>query len=69
LFVPAATPEAVVTRLRDAARVAANDDRVKQVMVTAGSPMQYLDSQEFQRYVDADASKMADVVKRIGKVE
>jgi tripartite-type tricarboxylate transporter receptor subunit TctC len=69
LFVPAATPEAVVTRLRDAARVAANDDRVKQVMVTAGSPIQYLDSQEFQRYVDADASKMADVVKRIGKVE
>ena len=69
LFVPAATPEPVVKRLRDAARAAANDERVKQVMVTAGSPIQYLDTAEFQRYVDADAGKMADVVKRIGKVE
>ena len=69
LFVPAATPEPIVKRLRDAARAAANDERVKQVMVTAGSPIQYLDTPEFQRYVDADAGKMADVVKRIGKVE
>jgi hypothetical protein len=38
-------------------------------MITAGSPIQYLDTPEFQRYVDADAGKMADVVKRIGKVE
>ena len=69
LFVPAATPEPIVKRLRDAARAAANDERVKQVMTTAGSPIQYLDTPEFQRYVDADAGKMADAVKRIGKVE
>ena len=69
LFVPAATPEPVVKRLRDAARAAANDERVKQVMATAGTPIQYLDTPEFQRYVDADAGKMAEVVKRIGKVE
>jgi tripartite-type tricarboxylate transporter receptor subunit TctC len=69
LFVPAATPEPIVKRLRDAARAAANDERVKQVMTTAGSPIQYLDTPEFLRYVDADAGKMADVVKRIGKVE
>jgi tripartite-type tricarboxylate transporter receptor subunit TctC len=69
LFVPAATPEPVVKRLRDAVRAAAADERVKQVMTTAGSPIQYLDMPEFQRYVDADTSKMADVVKRIGKVE
>jgi tripartite-type tricarboxylate transporter receptor subunit TctC len=69
LFVPAATPEPVVKRLREAARAAANDERVKQVMTTAGSPIQYLDTPEFQRYLDADAGKMADVVKRIGRVE
>ncbi len=69
LFVPAATPEAVVRRLRDAARAAATDERVKQVLGAAGSPIQYLDAPEFQRYVDADAAKMADVVKGIGKVE
>ena len=69
LFVPAGTPDAVVAKLRDAARAAANDPRVKEVLLTAGSPIQYLDSSEFQRYVDADATKMSDVVKRIGKVE
>jgi tripartite-type tricarboxylate transporter receptor subunit TctC len=69
LFVPAGTPEPVVTRLRGAARAAAGDERVKQVMATAGSPIQYLDTPEFQRYVDADAARMAEVVKRIGKVE
>ncbi|MEP7328415.1 MAG: hypothetical protein ABI777_04325 [Betaproteobacteria bacterium] len=53
----------------DAARAAANDERVKQVLGTAGSPIQHFDAPEFQRYVDADAAKMADVVKRIGKVE
>ena len=69
LFAPAGTHESIVRRLREAARAAANDERVKQVMVTAGSPIQYLDTPEFQRYVDADARKMADVVQRIGKVE
>jgi len=69
LFVPAGTPDAVVARLREAARAAANDPRVKEVLLTAGSPVQYMDAPEFQRYVDADAAKMSDVVKRIGKVE
>jgi tripartite-type tricarboxylate transporter receptor subunit TctC len=69
LFAPAGTPDAVLQRLRDAARAAANDPRVKDVLLTAGSPVQYLDAPEFQRYVDADAAKMADVVRRIGKVE
>jgi tripartite-type tricarboxylate transporter receptor subunit TctC len=69
LFVPAATPDAVVARLREAAKAAANDPRVKEVLLTAGSPIQYMDAPEFQSYVDADAAKMADVVKRVGKVE
>jgi tripartite-type tricarboxylate transporter receptor subunit TctC len=69
LFVPSGTPDAVVQRLREAARAAANDERVKQVLLSAGSPVQYLDTPEFQKYVDADAAKMADVVKRIGQVQ
>ncbi len=69
LFVPAGTPDAVVNRLREAARAAANDPKVKEVLLTAGSPIQYLDTPEFQKYVDTDASRMVDVVKRIGKVE
>ena len=69
LFVPSDTPAPVVQRLREAAKAAANDPRVKEVLLTAGSPVLYLDAPEFQRYVDADAAKMVDVVKRIGKVE
>jgi tripartite-type tricarboxylate transporter receptor subunit TctC len=69
LFVPAATPDAAVAKLREAARVAANDPKVKEVLLTAGSPVQYLDMPEFQKYVDTDASKMAETVKKIGKVE
>ena len=69
LFAPAGTPDAAVVKLRDAARVAANDPKVKEVLLTAGSPIQYLDMPEFQKYVDADSNKMSEVVKRIGKVE
>ncbi|MDH5287534.1 MAG: tripartite tricarboxylate transporter substrate binding protein [Betaproteobacteria bacterium] len=69
VFAPAGTPEPVMARLREAARVAANDPKVKEVLGKAGSPILYQDSAEFGRYVDADAAKMADVVKRIGKLE
>ena len=69
MFVPAGTPEPVVARLRDAARAAANDERVRQVLNTAGSPILYMDAPEFQRYVDVDAAKMAEIVKKVGKLE
>lgn len=69
LFVPAATPEPVVQRLRAAARAAANDPRVREIMLGAGSPIQYLDAPEFQRYVNADAAKMGEIVRKVGKLE
>ena len=69
IFVPAGTPEPVVARLREAAKAAANDERVRQVLNTAGSPILYMDAPEFQRYVDADAAKMAEIVKKVGKLE
>lgn len=69
LFVPAATPEPVAQRLRAAARAAANDPKVKDVILNAGSPILYLDAPDFEKYVRADAKNMAQVVKRIGKVE
>lgn len=68
LFVPAATPETVIARLREACKVVANDPRVRQVIGAAGSPIQYLDAPEFQRYWDADAVKMTQAVKTIGRV-
>jgi tripartite-type tricarboxylate transporter receptor subunit TctC len=69
VFVPAGTPEPVIAKLRDAARAAANDSKVKETIGKAGSPILYQDQPEFQRYVDADAKKMVEVVKRIGRLE
>jgi tripartite-type tricarboxylate transporter receptor subunit TctC len=69
LFIPAATPEPVAQRLRAAARAAANDPKVKEVILGAGSPILYQDTPDFEKYVQADARRMADVVKKIGKVE
>jgi tripartite-type tricarboxylate transporter receptor subunit TctC len=69
VFVPAGTPEPIVAQLREAARAAASDPKVREVLGKAGSPILYQDSADFQRYVDADAAKMAEVVKRIGKLE
>ncbi|HEX7888022.1 MAG TPA: tripartite tricarboxylate transporter substrate binding protein [Ramlibacter sp.] len=69
LFVPANTPEPVVQRLRQAARFAANDAKVKDTILGAGSPVLFQDTPEFEKYVHSDVKRMADVVKKIGKVE
>jgi len=69
IFVPANTPDDIVAKLRDAVRQAANDEKVRQIISTSGSPIQFLDAPEFGRYVDTDAKKLAEVVKRIGKVQ
>ena len=69
LFIPAGTPEPVAQRLRAAARTAANDAKVKEVILAAGSPILYQDTPDFEKYVQADAKRMAEVVKKIGKVE
>lgn len=69
LFIPAATPEPIAQRLRLAAKAAAQDSKVKDIIGNAGSPVVYLDSPEFEKYVLSDAKRMTDVVKRIGKLD
>jgi tripartite-type tricarboxylate transporter receptor subunit TctC len=69
LFVPAGTPEAIVQKLRAAARKAAADPQVVATISRAGSPIEYLDAPEFQNYWDADAKLMTEAVRKIGKVE
>lgn len=67
LFAPAGTPEPVIAKLREAARKAAEDERVVRTIGTAGTPIQYLDAPQFARFVQDDAATMAGVVKRIGR--
>ncbi len=69
LFVPAATPEPIAQRLRAAAKAAALDPKVREVIASAGSPVLYQDAAEFDKYVQHDARAMAEVVQRMGKLE
>ena len=69
LFVPAGTPEPVIAKLREAAKAAVADDTFKASLAKVETPIQYLDQPQFSRFWDADAKKLADVVKKIGKVE
>lgn len=69
LFIPVGTPEPVAQRLRAAAKAAAQDPKVREVIGNAGSPILYLDAPEFEKYVQADARSMVEVVKRIGRLD
>ena len=69
LFVPAGTPEPVIAKLREAARFAVEDAAFKAALAKVETPIQYLDQPQFRSFWDNDARKLADVVKKIGKVE
>jgi tripartite-type tricarboxylate transporter receptor subunit TctC len=68
MFVPVATPQPVIKVLRDAVRQAVNDADFKGQMAKVNSPVNYLDAPDFAKYLDADAKRLAAVVKVVGKV-
>ncbi len=69
VFVPAATPSPVVSRLREAVRKAANSPEFKAAMEKVSTPVSYLDAPEFQKYWERDASRLKVALEKIGKVE
>ena len=69
LFVPAGTPEPVIAKLREAARVAADDPNFKNALAKVETPIQDLDAPQFRTFWDSDVHKMSDVIRKIGKVE
>jgi len=68
LFVPAGTPEAVIAKLREAAKFAADDPVFRNALAKVETPIQYLDQPQFRTFWTSDVGKMSDVVKKIGKV-
>jgi tripartite-type tricarboxylate transporter receptor subunit TctC len=68
MFAPKGTPPAVISTLRDAARKAAADDKFKQAMANLGQDVAYLDQAEFKAFWDADAQRVEDAVRSIGKI-
>ena len=69
LFVPASTPDPIIEKLRTTLRKLMNDPTLQQTILTAGSPVEYLDAPQFAAYWKADAQAMTQAVKRIGKLE
>jgi tripartite-type tricarboxylate transporter receptor subunit TctC len=69
LFAPKGTPAAVIATLREASKKAAADDKFKQAMSNLGQDVAYLDQAEFKTFWDADAKRVEDAVRSIGKVD
>jgi tripartite-type tricarboxylate transporter receptor subunit TctC len=69
LFAPAGTPEPIIARLREAGRAVAADPKFIAAMATVETPIQYLDAPEMQSFWEADAKKLGEAVRRVGKVE
>lgn len=69
MFAPKGTPDAVMNALRDAARRAVQEPEFKNAMAKVDSLVQYQDAPEFQKYWEADAKRLAALVKVVGKVE
>jgi len=69
LFEPAGTPEPVTRRLREATRQAVADPDFKAAMEKLSTPVAYLDAPEFQRFWADDARRLAEAVRRVGRIE
>jgi len=69
VFVPAATPPAIVSRLRASVKEAATSAEFKAAMEKVSTPVSYLDAPEFKKYWDRDAARLKVALEKIGKVE
>ena len=69
LMAPRATPEPVLKVLRDTVRKSVEDSDFKTAMARVNSPINYMDAPDFAKYWDADAKRLAAVVKVVGKVD
>jgi tripartite-type tricarboxylate transporter receptor subunit TctC len=69
LFAPRSVPAAVFATLRDAARRAVQDPEFRSAMDKVETPIAYQDADEFRAWWDADARRLATVIKQIGRVE
>jgi tripartite-type tricarboxylate transporter receptor subunit TctC len=69
LVAPKATSPAVIKTLRDAARQAVKDPEVVNAHAQLDTPLACMDADEFNAWWAQDAARLAEVVKKIGKVE
>jgi tripartite-type tricarboxylate transporter receptor subunit TctC len=69
LFAPKGTPTQVVSTMREASKKAAAAEQFRAAIKNLGQEVAYLDQPEFKAFWDADAKRVEDAVRQIGKVE
>ncbi len=69
LFAPKNTPAGPMKALREAVRQAVEDPVFKNAMEKIQTVIAYKDADDFRAWWDAEAVRLADVIKKIGKVE
>jgi tripartite-type tricarboxylate transporter receptor subunit TctC len=69
LVAPKKTPPHVIKILRDAMRQVVKEPEVINAHAKLDTPLAYMDADEFNAWWAKDAARLADVVKKIGKVE
>ena len=69
LFAPKDTPAGPMKVLRETVKKAVQDPEFKAAMEKIQVPINYKDAEEFKPWWDADSNRLADVIRKIGKVE
>jgi tripartite-type tricarboxylate transporter receptor subunit TctC len=69
VFAPKGTPEPVLRKLRETLRSAVSDPEFKQAMDKIETPVVFKQGDEFQRFFEADARRLAEGVRKVGRVE
>jgi tripartite-type tricarboxylate transporter receptor subunit TctC len=69
MFAPKATPAGPMKALREAIRQSVDDPAFKSAMEKIQTPIAYKDADQFKVWWDAEAVRLAEVIKRIGRIE
>ena len=67
LFALRGTPDPVIRQLRDAVRQVAGSEDFRNAMARVLTPVSYLDSPEFQKFLEADARRIGEAVRTMRK--
>ncbi|MBC7803301.1 MAG: tripartite tricarboxylate transporter substrate binding protein [Candidatus Parcubacteria bacterium] len=69
LFAPAGIPAEVRERLTAAARQAAQEQDFQKAMTGMNTPINFKEGREFEAFLQSDGSRLAEVVRKMGKTQ
>jgi len=69
LFAPAGLPADILTRLRAVVKESVGEESFRKTMATIETPILHLQGAEFDEFLQRDSKRLAEVVRRMGKLE